>query len=154
MQGLLNSLQTTRKGSVEKRVLRACLFSNLPGVEMQRMLDSSMNGVTELSLTGEKSVSEEDDHENEGNKTFFAVMDNAKDCKMDTSEENGNRNISVIERWKPSGGFVSARKKTCYDWLDLINNVMIIKGQSSTTNFTNEEGNKAVVLILPFENGQ
>lgn len=86
------------------------MFAHFPDVEVQRMFDSRINGVTEHIAKGEEPVYEKNGHENVVNERFSAVRDNTNDGEMDTSEENGNANIAVIDRWNPSG-VCSANKK-------------------------------------------
>lgn len=36
------------------------------------------------------------------NERFYAMRDNINHSKMDTSEQNDNETVAVIDKWKPS----------------------------------------------------
>lgn len=71
VQGIIRALQKERKDRVEKCVLHACLFAHLTCVEVKRILDSSINGVKELSAASEETISERKSDEIVGPEGFF-----------------------------------------------------------------------------------
>lgn len=40
VDGMIKALEKTNKGSVEKRIIRSCIFAHLPGAEGQRFIDN------------------------------------------------------------------------------------------------------------------
>lgn len=113
---MVNLLRKLRRGSVEKRVVRACLFSCMQGRDLHDMMMD--NGDVMESLTGENV-----DGDGQGN-----VQVTASAANTGITEENvGNGhevgphgNIESTGRKYRSAGFQRVRTESSNDWITLV----------------------------------
>lgn len=146
VHGMIKALTKTKKGTVEKRILRACLFAHLPGEEVQRLIADSKN-IEEYDMTGvlnENMESENDEEDGEINKGQVRYTGNS---------ERGV-GTEVVLKSVNSGAFCRARKFARDDWLDLLNDGHIMTIPHGRKIFNDVEILQAVKFMLRSDNVQ
>lgn len=149
-KALVEGVQSARKGSVEKRVIRACLCASYPGIEVHRLLKEateaksqgrSSNGNQNNDNNNNSDDGGDDDdldangatHDDQGNNqgTNSNTLDNTNDCNNSDSnnvhtsnkpacDEGDHVNEPPKKKAKYSGAFKRTFRQAQQDWKNLI----------------------------------